>query len=96
MSACSPTVRKIVLDRDGHKCLRCGKKHNLTIDHIKPKCKGGTSEPKNLQTLCWFCNQSKKAFTLDYRTNSKTDKNITTLMDIRERIEELKRITKQV
>jgi hypothetical protein len=35
----------------------------LTIDHILPKCKGGTNIQTNLQTLCYYCNQQKGAST---------------------------------
>ena len=31
----------------------------LTVDHIHPKSKGGTSVPKNLQTMCSKCNNKK-------------------------------------
>lgn len=31
----------------------------LTLDHIKPKSKGGTRTPKNVQLLCRKCNNTK-------------------------------------
>ncbi len=31
----------------------------LTVDHIKARCLGGTSELSNLQTLCNTCNNKK-------------------------------------
>ena len=31
----------------------------LTVDHIKPKSKQGSSNPKNLMTLCCNCNVAK-------------------------------------
>ncbi len=41
-------------------CSRCGSTSNLTVDHVVPAARGGTSDPSNLQTLCRFCNSSKK------------------------------------
>lgn len=46
-------------------CVKCGaspKKNSevtLEVDHIIPVAEGGTNDPKNLQTLCWSCNQGK-------------------------------------
>lgn len=54
-----PSIRSAVLDRDGHKCSYCGSTYNLTIDHIIPVSKGGTSSIENLRTLCDQCNMSK-------------------------------------
>lgn len=31
----------------------------LEIDHILPRCRGGGNDPKNLRTLCWYCNNRK-------------------------------------
>lgn len=31
----------------------------MTIDHIKPKSRGGTNHFNNLQPCCWLCNQKK-------------------------------------
>lgn len=52
-------LRKEVLRRDGHKCLLCGSREDLTLDHIVPKSKGGKLIYNNLQTLCKQCNASK-------------------------------------
>ena len=51
-------VKKKVIRRDG-RCLECGSKENLTIDHIVPISKGGDNNMKNLMTLCHVCNQKK-------------------------------------
>lgn len=31
----------------------------LSIDHVVPRCRGGSSEPDNLQVLCVPCNTKK-------------------------------------
>lgn len=52
-----------VLQRDGWKCLSCGRgAHDgvlLEVDHIKPRSRGGSNRPDNLQTLCKKCNIGK-------------------------------------
>lgn len=58
----SNELRFYILERDGHRCQKCGisdKFENLEIDHIKPISKGGKSTPDNLQTLCHQCNKEK-------------------------------------
>ncbi|MCG3773796.1 MAG: hypothetical protein JW395_0610 [Nitrospira sp.] len=58
-------LRTAILKRDGEQCVKCGaspKKNStvtLEVDHIVPVADGGTNDPKNLQTLCWSCNQGK-------------------------------------
>jgi len=58
--------RNRIKKRDG-KCLKCGSKKGLTIDHIKPLSKGGTWQNDNLQTLCSKCNCEKGDKEIDYR-----------------------------
>jgi len=52
-------LRQMIFSRDGWACRFCQKRTRLTIDHIVPVAKGGTSEPDNLQTLCQSCNSRK-------------------------------------
>ncbi|VXD20357.1 HNH endonuclease [Planktothrix serta PCC 8927] len=57
-------VRRYVFLRDNYQCKSCGKTDSetqLTIDHIIPLAKGGSNDISNLQTLCFECNQKKKA-----------------------------------
>lgn len=56
---CSPAKRAAVYARDGHSCVLCGSDKDLTIDHIRPRSKGGTNALDNLQTMCRDCNQGK-------------------------------------
>jgi hypothetical protein len=58
--------RQRLLDRDGHKCLICGSRDDLHVDHIMPVSKGGSSEDYNLQILCRKCNCSKGNRTSDF------------------------------
>jgi 5-methylcytosine-specific restriction endonuclease McrA len=57
--AISQARRMAVFERDGHRCLKCGCRTGLTVDHIRAKADGGTDELENLQTLCEDCNQQK-------------------------------------
>ena len=58
-------MRKAIKERDNYTCKNCGNSiHNepnllLEVDHIIPIKKGGLTEEKNLQTLCWRCNRHK-------------------------------------
>lgn len=71
----SESVRSLIYERDGHRCLKCNTSLNLTIDHIKPVGLGGTKDPDNLQTLCARCNSDKGQQTIDYRVML-TERNI--------------------
>ncbi len=45
--------------RDDYTCVYCPSKENLTIDHVKPKSKGGKNTWENLATCCGSCNLEK-------------------------------------
>lgn len=51
--------RQAIYRRDGYRCLECGSKKNLTLDHHIPRSKGGGDESSNLRTLCATCNVAK-------------------------------------
>lgn len=57
--------RESIKDRDGHKCVYCGSSENLTIDHVRPKSKGGTDTADNCVTACRPCNQAKGSMHVD-------------------------------
>jgi 5-methylcytosine-specific restriction endonuclease McrA len=63
----SKVLRRKVLDRDRHLCLKCGSTALLTMDHINPTSQGGLTRYNNLQTLCRTCNSQKGAARKDYR-----------------------------
>lgn len=60
----SSTQKKEILERDGYKCVLCGKGLKegveLHIDHIKAKDKGGKATVDNGQVLCAQHNIMKK------------------------------------
>jgi len=57
--------KKMILKRDGYKCVICGKGKKdgveLHVDHIKPKYLGGKAIIENSQTLCAQHNFIKKS-----------------------------------
>lgn len=61
----SPKLRWQILERDGYKCVRCGRTAEdgikLHVDHIYPRSKGGMATLENGQTLCNECNIGKGA-----------------------------------
>ena len=51
--------RENIFKRDSFECLYCGSKKDLTIDHVKPKSRGGDNSWENLATCCSKCNGKK-------------------------------------
>ena len=55
-------LRKLVFDRDGWKCRKCGRFGRLEADHIQPITKGGSFwNLGNIQTICRDCHLAKTA-----------------------------------
>jgi 5-methylcytosine-specific restriction endonuclease McrA len=55
-------TRKNIFVRDKFICQYCGKKlpaHQLTLDHVKPRSKGGKLKWENVVASCLNCNVSK-------------------------------------
>jgi 5-methylcytosine-specific restriction endonuclease McrA len=57
--------REGIKARDGYKCVYCGSSENLTVDHVRPRSKGGTDTADNLVTACRPCNQAKGSMHVD-------------------------------
>src|SRR5262249_12043062 len=52
--------RRVLFARDGWKCMYCGSEGNrLTLDHVVPRSRGGTSVWENVVTSCAPCNHRK-------------------------------------
>ena len=48
-----------VVARDGYRCQYCGDHARLTIDHVIPRSRGGSSQWDNIVTACAPCNLRK-------------------------------------
>lgn len=53
--------RRVVLARDGHSCQYCGSTRHLTLDHVIPRSRGGSTSWDNVVTSCSQCNTRKGA-----------------------------------
>jgi 5-methylcytosine-specific restriction endonuclease McrA len=57
--------REEVKLRDNKRCVYCGSKDNLTIDHVRPRSKGGKTTADNCVTACRSCNQAKGSMSIE-------------------------------
>jgi 5-methylcytosine-specific restriction endonuclease McrA len=53
-----PLTRRAVLERDDHACAYCGTKAD-TIDHVRPRSRGGLHVWANVVAACARCNHRK-------------------------------------
>ena len=61
---------KAICEHYDNRCVKCGEKKPLTVDHILPISKGGPDIASNIQPLCLSCNSSKGARHIDYRRDA--------------------------
>lgn len=58
-------IRKVAIARDSGLCQPCIRSGKVTqakeVDHITPKCQGGTDDLDNLQAICVPCHKEKTA-----------------------------------
>jgi 5-methylcytosine-specific restriction endonuclease McrA len=52
-------MKEAVLSEKGFSCAYCGSNEKLTVDHVVPLSRGGTSDLSNLVPCCFSCNSSK-------------------------------------
>ncbi len=52
-------TRRAVFARDEWACQYCGTGSDLTVDHVIPRSKGGSSEWENVVACCASCNRRK-------------------------------------
>ncbi|MDQ6730815.1 MAG: HNH endonuclease [Actinomycetota bacterium] len=52
-------TRRAVFARDDWTCQYCGARSNLTVDHVIPRSKGGSSDWENIVASCAPCNRRK-------------------------------------
>lgn len=66
---------KVYQKSDGH-CAYCGRSmaiEQMQIDHIAPKCLGGSDAIDNLNPSCRMCNHYKRSLTVEkFREQIKT------------------------
>jgi len=58
----SSSKRTRIFARDRYRCQYCGKRggpFDLTVDHILPASRGGSTSADNLASACFPCNQKK-------------------------------------
>ncbi len=55
--------RHNIFKRDRNRCVYCGTKDSLTIDHVVPRSLGGRDSWDNLVTACQKCNAKKGSMT---------------------------------
>ena len=63
-----PCTRKNILIRDDNRCQYCAehfRESDLTVDHVIPRSKGGSSRWTNVVAACKPCNQKKRDYLIE-------------------------------
>lgn len=55
-------TRRLVYKRDHYRCVWCGSRDRLQLDHVVPWSAGGSEDIDNLRTLCAQCNSRRSNF----------------------------------
>jgi len=58
-------VRRAVESRDGSRCVYCGSREEITLDHVVPEAEGGPTVETNLVCCCASCNTTKGVIDVD-------------------------------
>ncbi len=70
-------LRRRVLERDGWRCQRCGRRDRLEVHHLEHRSRGGRDANDNLIVLCRECHElihhtsTAREESLDMRTRMK-------------------------
>lgn len=59
-------TRLAIYLRDGARCVYCGRRAPLTLDHVIPHSRGGANAAANLITACRPCNDRRGARDLEH------------------------------
>jgi 5-methylcytosine-specific restriction endonuclease McrA len=62
------TKRALIQSKFGNRCAYCGREldyREVILDHVVPKCKGGTKDEENLYPACRSCNEMKASLDMD-------------------------------
>lgn len=51
--------RESILSSWEHRCAYCGREGAVTLDHVRPRAKGGQALEANLVAACCRCNRGK-------------------------------------
>ena len=54
----SPKVKKIVWERDHHRCIFCHSPYAFPEAHVVPRSKGGMGVEENIVTVCRNCHRA--------------------------------------
>jgi 5-methylcytosine-specific restriction endonuclease McrA len=60
-----------LLELYGGRCLRCGTRERISVDHVVPLSLGGGNSIDNIQPLCEMCNSLKSDTVADYRCDTR-------------------------
>lgn len=59
-------LRLLILERDGYVCGICGRPGANTVDHVRPRCHGGSNHPGNLRAAHAQCNYGRRERTASH------------------------------
>lgn len=70
MSAPTPVVRAVMLERDANRCVRCGHLHRLEAQHRQAVGMGGSKVRPTLVELVTACSSCNARFEADLQTQA--------------------------
>ena len=67
------SIRLVTLNRDGWRCVDCGRAGRLEVHHIQGLKDGGSNEQENLKSLCIDCHKAAHGKQLERRVKEWAD-----------------------